>query len=44
MAALGGGRHRFRLQAVYKDVGEAWYEEVTLVPGWKQAFMPRRQG
>jgi hypothetical protein len=37
------GRHRFRLQAVHKDVGEAWYEEVTLVTGWKQAFVPRRQ-
>lgn len=33
-----GDHHRFRLQAVHKDVGEAWYEEVALAPGWKQAF------
>ena len=38
------GHHRVRLQAVHKAVGEAWYEEVALASGWKQAFVPRRHG
>jgi hypothetical protein len=32
-----GRHHPFRLQAVHKDIGEAWYTEVARASIWRKA-------